>query len=333
MQLLSHPASDQFLSDVIDRYLTLFPGRMRKPHLVRFLKFLEGGLLPIRPTLEHVTPTSVGFFLKQCENSADKPATVAARYYALSHFFAQLVPTKLAYNPCKFTKPPVVPSGRNKSLTIEQVQVIREQLRYNTFYEVRTATVFEVLLATGLRLQELLSLQVRQVERENEAVWFRNVRCKGRRFRDVYLQSQTVPLLSYYLERRATVLKTKFKGTLSLLSIEELRQLPLIVSLTRSPTVELVKSFQYSSECARRAIKQLAEKVGITLTPHMLRHTAAVQFLSKSKDIRLTAQYLGHTSLQHTMRYTERGSNEVVLVLENNKGKNDEARYCKDRTS
>jgi site-specific recombinase XerD len=52
------------------------------------------------------------------------------------------------------------------------------------------------------------------------------------------------------------------------------------------------------------------------LHPHLLRHTFAVDLLDNSKDIRLVAQALGHSDVRITMRYTERGKEEVANAVE-----------------
>jgi len=56
-----------------------------------------------------------------------------------------------------------------------------------------------------------------------------------------------------------------------------------------------------------------------------LRHTYATELLEDSKDIRLVAQALGHSDVRITMRYTERGNEEVAAAVERaRKGKNHE---------
>jgi site-specific recombinase XerD len=52
------------------------------------------------------------------------------------------------------------------------------------------------------------------------------------------------------------------------------------------------------------------------LHPHLLRHTYATELLGDSRDIRLVAQALGHSDVKVTMRYTERGNEEIAQALE-----------------
>jgi integrase/recombinase XerD len=52
-----------------------------------------------------------------------------------------------------------------------------------------------------------------------------------------------------------------------------------------------------------------------------LRHTYATNLLDDSRDIRLVAQALGHSDVRITMRYTERGNEEVAEALEKSRSK------------
>jgi integrase/recombinase XerC len=63
--------------------------------------------------------------------------------------------------------------------------------------------------------------------------------------------------------------------------------------------------------------------VDTKLHPHLLRHTYATELLEGSKDIRLVAQALGHSDVRVTMRYTERGNEEVASALEHTRNRKD----------
>jgi integrase len=90
-------------------------------------------------------------------------------------------------------------------------------------------------------------------------------------------------------------------------------KLPLFISLYRA-SPENPKSFEMGAKTIWRAIRSCS--VDTRLHPHLLRHTYATELLEDSRDIRLVAQALGHSDVRVTMRYTERGNEEVAQALE-----------------
>jgi site-specific recombinase XerD len=89
--------------------------------------------------------------------------------------------------------------------------------------------------------------------------------------------------------------------------------LPLFISSYGASSADL-KSFELSPKSVWRAIRSFS--VDTKLHPHLLRHTYATNLLDDSRDIRLVAQALGHSDVRITMRYTERGNEEVAEALE-----------------
>jgi site-specific recombinase XerD len=94
--------------------------------------------------------------------------------------------------------------------------------------------------------------------------------------------------------------------------------LPVFISSYGASSADL-KSFELSPKSVWRAIRSFS--VDTRLHPHLLRHTYATNLLDDSRDIRLVAQALGHSDVRITMRYTERGNEEVAEALEKSRSK------------
>jgi site-specific recombinase XerD len=215
-------------------------------------------------------------------------------------------------NPVRDVKPPKVQNARPQSIDSVEVERIKEHatnIRANrrNFSTYRNEVLFHFLLDTGLRADEARTLKRAQIDEKLE--WIRDVKTKGRRFRDVYISSAIRDLLKDYFVARAEQLK-RFFPTLTGATDGKL---PVFVS-THGAQASDLQSFQMGAKSVWRAIRDYS--VETKLHPHLLRHTFAVDLLDNSKDIRLVAQALGHSDVRITMRYTERGKEEVAAALE-----------------
>jgi site-specific recombinase XerD len=115
--------------------------------------------------------------------------------------------------------------------------------------------------------------------------------------------------LKKYLAARAVELQRFFPN----LSASTDAKLPLFISTFKASSANL-KSFEMGAKSIWRVIRSYS--VDTKLHPHLLRHTFATDLLGVSRDIRLVAQALGHSDVRITMRYTERGDEEVAQALE-----------------
>lgn len=141
-------------------------------------------------------------------------------------------------------------------------------------------TAISLLLETGIRVGELSNIQIEDISLSDKCI---RIHGKGNRQRFVYFLSPTAfKTVSTFLSKRQQV------GTCSskLLVSREGKQLtpPLI----------------------RQALQELKTSAGITrhITPHMLRHTCATQWLESGLDIRYVQKLLGHHSISTTEIYT-----------------------------
>ena len=173
--------------------------------------------------------------------------------------------------------------------------------------------LFNFLLDTGLRADEVRLLKFGQLD--EELSWIKNVRTKGKRFRNVYITSQMRDELVLYTEERLKKLQEYFSRLPKTLN----RKIPLFIS-TYNASVDKIDSFYMGAKTIWRAINELSSDTA--LHPHLLRHSYAMDLLNNSKDIRLVSQALGHSDVRITMRYTERSEHDLAIALENSRLKN-----------
>jgi integrase/recombinase XerD len=141
---------------------------------------------------------------------------------------------------------------------------------------IRNRLMLTILYFTGLRVSELCTLELNQIDFDNHTI---RIRGKGDKDRIVLYEKNTSDLLQEYLDKRGTIIEYLFVNN---------KGKPLTTRY-----VELM-------------IKEYAVCAGISkrVTPHMLRHSFATHLLKNGVDIRGIQQLLGHSSLSTTQIYT-----------------------------
>jgi integrase/recombinase XerC len=159
----------------------------------------------------------------------------------------------------------------------------------------RNVALVALMARAGLRIGEVVSLDIEDVELRSRSGWVVVRHGKGLKERRVPLSSRARQVLEDYIEARPEEAMTPA------LFITKNRN-----RLTKRPVQRMVKS------AARRA--GIAQDV----TPHALRHTFATRFLEKGGDLATLRDILGHANLSTTSRYlhsTARKMQEMVEKL------------------
>lgn len=270
-------------------------------------------------------------FVDQRLSLSEAPATVSRRLATIKHFgrtLAERIPDYI--NPAREVKSPVVQNTRPHSLGQAEIDLLKsaakEEINRNpkSFAAYRNQLLIELLLATGLRADEVRTLTLAQVSADFN--WLKNVKTKGKKFRNVYLDTEIRKILEDYLVRREEELSRRFPKLRSLKK-QELLKLPVLISHHRA-ILERPSSFGLAPKTIWRIVSDLGKKARamsdskvMDLHPHLLRHTFAHGLLDSSKDVRLVAQALGHSDVRVTMRYTERTEEEVAAAMEEKRRK------------
>jgi integrase/recombinase XerD len=159
------------------------------------------------------------------------------------------------------------------------------------YRNLRDLALVDLLFATGMRVGELSSLDVRDFSSQ-ESVF--RVRGKGGRDRLAFTVDQNT------LEIQRNHLQSRMR-------IE-----------TDSPALFLnARGQRLSTQGISGVLTRLREEAGIQrhITPHMLRHTVATLLLRNGADIRVVQEFLGHASIATTQRYTHITKEHLIGVL------------------
>jgi integrase/recombinase XerD len=215
-------------------------------------------------------------------------STVARKVAAIKSFFHYLVDRgKLEDDPTATLDSPKVRKRLPKSISVEDLErLLSEPSREQTPKALRDRALLEVLYAAGLRVTELVSLDVDDVNLASATL--RVVRSKDKAVRIVPIHERAIEPLHDYLER----------GRMQLLRDPEEKALFLNHRghrLTRQGLWLIVKHY--------------VREVGIVedVTPHTLRHTFAAHLIERKADLEYVQELLGHANISTTQVYTQVG--------------------------
>ena len=209
--------------------------------------------------------------------------TVARNLSSIKSFYKFMVmEDHLTVNPTTDLETPKVNRKLPRVLSIEEVDKLIEQCNVMLPLGLRDRAMLELMYGTGLRVSELLSLQIDDI---NFTAGFLRCLGKGRKERIVPVNNSSVTWVERYLARsRNTLVKSQYERTLFL----NAHGRPL------------------SRQGFFKILAQYAEKSGIKkeITPHTLRHSFATHLLENGADLRAVQEMLGHADISTTQIYT-----------------------------
>jgi integrase/recombinase XerD len=218
-------------------------------------------------------------------------STVARKVAAIKSFFHYLVNRgEMADDPTATLDSPKVRKRLPKSISAEDMErLLAEPAKEETPKALRDRALLEMLYATGLRVTELVSLDVDDVNLASATV--RVVRPRDKRERLVPIHQRAIEPLQEYLERGRRQLLRNPDETALFLNHRGKR-------LTRQGLWLIVKHY--------------VREVGIReeVTPHTLRHTFATHLIDRKADLEYVQELLGHANISTTQIYAHVGKDE-----------------------
>ncbi|MDP6968231.1 MAG: tyrosine recombinase XerC [Gammaproteobacteria bacterium] len=194
-------------------------------------------------------------------------------------------------NPVAGIQAPKAEKKLPKHLDTEQIKRLLDQaFDPSDPLQVRDQAMLELTYSSGLRLAELASLQVTDIDLPDQTL---RVTGKGNKTRQVPMGSKACQALNNWLKQRHLLIK--------------------------GPTQALFLS-QRGQAITPRAIQQrmdkAATKLGVKLHPHMLRHSFASHMLQSSGDLRAVQEMLGHADISTTQVYTHLDYQHLAQVYD-----------------
>lgn len=218
-------------------------------------------------------------------------STIARRTAAVKSFFAYLSSVGLvSSDPTERIDSPKVDRYLPKAISPDQVDELLElPLRFSTPEGLRDKAMLELLYATGLRVSELVALNMSDLNTSGGTV-----RCAGKgRERFIPISGTALTSLEEYLDIGRTHLARSQEQAVDALFLNHRGK-----RLTRQGFWLILKGY--------------AEQLGLEdLTPHTLRHSFATHMLNSGADLRAVQEMLGHASISTTQIYAQLSNGSV----------------------
>lgn len=234
-------------------------------------------------SLREATHSDLLAFLASRVSSLAKASTTSRELSSMKRFYRFLLrQRKIQVDPSLNIDSPKLPRYLPASLTEAEVETLLSTPDINQPLGLRDRAMLEMLYATGLRVSELVSLKLTQINSDMGIV---RVMGKGSKERLVPLGEEALHWISDYIDKaRPLLLSNKVTDKLFVTTRRD--------AMTR-------QAFWY-------LIKRHAAQAGIfkSLSPHTLRHAFATHLLNHGADLRVVQLLLGHADISTTQIYT-----------------------------
>jgi integrase/recombinase XerC len=232
--------------------------------------------------LRQVTPMGIRAYLAMLRNSQYSKSTVARKLATLRSFYKFLVRQgELESSPVAVIRTPRQDKRLPTCLDVEQVDSLVTAPDADSFLGTRDRAILETIYSAGLRVSEVVGLDMDDLDEFGEAV---RICGKGRKERLAPLGAKAIEALAAYLEFQNQQFGRSREGALF---------------VNRS-------GGRLTDRSVRRMIEKHAAAAGIAthVSPHALRHSFATHMLNAGADLRSVQEMLGHRSLSTTQVYT-----------------------------
>ena len=212
--------------------------------------------------------------------------TVARHLVTLRNFFRHAqVQELISEDPTAQLESPKIRRSLPGYLRLDEVEKLLELPDQSTPFGLRDRAMLEVLYSTGLRVSELTSLRVMDLDTKVGCV-----RCigKGDKERIVPVGRKALAMVEKYLRDGRTALIRTTRGSPG----------PYLFVNRRGGRISRVGVWKIFSSYGRKA------GLRVPLTPHMLRHSFATHLLERGADLRSVQLMLGHSDISTTQIYT-----------------------------
>lgn len=246
--------------------------------LIKMADFLnKEGISDVRK----VTGTSLQSYILYMEKEGKATTTISRTIASMKAFFHYVQSLGLLKeNPTETLKAPKVEKKIPEILTIEEMDCLLSQPSHSSSKEIRDKAMLELLYATGIRVTELITLKVTDV---NMTMGYITCNVRGHQ-RTIPFGSEAKKALQLYFKEAREILVSDGSDEY------------LFTNCSGDPM---------SRQGFWKLVKYYAKKAGITkdITPHTLRHSFAAHLVAGGADLKDVQEMLGHSDISTTQLY------------------------------
>jgi integrase/recombinase XerC len=248
----------------------------------------------VNQRIPRLEPTEIRTYLAMLRNTEYSKSTVARKLSSLRSFYKHLVRTEaIQASPVSVIRTPRRDKRLPQCLDVQQVTALLSAPDASTLLGARDRAILETIYSSGLRVSELVGLNIEDLEEFSEAL---RIRGKGKKERLVPLGAKALESIRHYLVKRDEVFGVAVKGA-------------LFVNKSGK---------RISERSIRRKLEKYLLQAGIPvhISPHVLRHSFATHMLNAGADLRSVQEMLGHQSLSTTQIYTHLTTSRLKEVYD-----------------
>lgn len=236
--------------------------------------------------------TTVIAYLLYLQKKGRATSTISRNLASIRSFYQYMAKNKIVENdPTSELESPKVEKKLPQILSTEEVELLLEQPQCVDLKGFRDKAMLELLYATGIRVTELITLNMQDISLEMSFI-----KCnKGSRERMIPIGSMAVAAIKEYLIKSRPLLIQKIDEKALFVNINGGR-------LTRQGFWKIIK--QYKNQA----------KISKDITPHTLRHSFAAHLLENGADLRSIQEMLGHSDISSTQIYAQIAKNKIKEI-------------------
>ena len=237
--------------------------------------------------VKEITSDDIKCFIK--ERNKEEASTVAHNLTVIKNFHKYLLKeSHVKEDVSLYIERPKLRKILPKTLSIEDVDKLLD-IKLETPFDYRNKAMIELMYGCGLRVSELINLEINDIDTINCII---RILGKGSKEREIPLGEYSIEYLKKYLNIRNDLLKGKSCNKLFLNNHGK--------GITRQGFFKILK-------------KLLKEKgLNEDVSPHTLRHSFATHLINRGADLRSIQEMLGHSDISTTKIYTEVSNDKVI---------------------
>ena len=222
-------------------------------------------------------------YLKYLTEQNKKPSTILRTIASIRSFYQyELKNKKVTKDPTEKVKSPKVEKKAPCVLTSQEVELLLEQPKCVDLKGIRDKAMLEFAYATGMRVTEIISLNIEDVNIEQSLVV-----CKARnKNRTIPLGKMAINAVKDYIQNARGILIKSDKEKALFVNLNGKR-------LTRQGFWKIIKYYQEQAQIEK------------DITPHTLRHSFATHLLQNGAELKAIQTMLGHSDISSTQVYMQ----------------------------
>ena len=250
-----------------------------KRDLKQFRRYIEGCEVAYNKVDEEVMQN----YIEYLEELGKKPSTISRCIASIRSFYQYVLKKgKVKKDPTRSLQSPKIEKRVPSVLTSKEVELLLEQPKDIDLKGIRDKAMLEFAYATGMRVTEIISLNVEDVNLVNGYVTCKN----GNKQRNIPLGSLSLKALKEYTEHARSILLKNDDEKALFVNVNGQR-------LTRQGFWKIIKYYKEQAHITK------------DITPHVLRHSFATHLLQNGADLKSIQTMLGHSDISSTQVYMQ----------------------------